>query len=236
MATKKAGSKKGKTAPAKAAVAAKTSKKAAPAKKAAAKKSAANKSAPNKSAAKKSAGSKQKNVTGFKTKLATAVALDALEMMFVPESPMASMAATVNEPPIDRDPAKLDPEFRVRLEKVLATCSAEGIPFKFHEGFRTVERQQWLYGQGRPNAPFGRPGNIVTNRDGVKKLSNHQGNGLQGSGCAADCYPLNAQGKVTLKAPDKTWKRYAEIAEANGLIAGYRWVQPHDPPHIELVR
>jgi hypothetical protein len=223
MAAKKAGSKKGKKAAATKPMATKAASKKASAKKA---------------AAKKSGGAKKKNVTGFKTKLATAVAFDALEVTIIAESPQAMVleAATVTEPPIDRDPAKLDPEFRVRLEKVLAACSAEGIPFKFHEGFRTVQRQQWLYGQGRPNAPFGRPGNIVTNRDGVKKLSNHQGNGLQGSGCAADCYPLNAQGKVMLNAPDKTWRRYAEIAEVNGLTAGYRWVQPHDPPHIELVR
>ncbi|HEX7833255.1 MAG TPA: M15 family metallopeptidase [Thermoanaerobaculia bacterium] len=142
--------------------------------------------------------------------------------------------AQVTEPPINRDLADLDPAFRAKLEKTLADCAAAGIPFKFNEGFRTVERQRWLYGQGRPKAPYGRPGNVVTNNNGVKKLSNHQGTGKRGTGCAADCYPLTSAGKVTLSAPESTWKKYAEIAEANGLTAGYRWVQPHDPPHIEL--
>lgn len=206
----------------------KKAKKAGPAKKVAVKR------APAKKASKKKP-SKRPNRDAFKTKLATAAAIDALQSMITNESTV-TLEAVVTEPPIDRDPAKLDPEFRTRLEQTLAACSAEGIPFKFHEGFRTVQRQQWLFGQGRKNVPFARPGNIVTNRDGVNKLSNHQGNGMPGSGCAADCYPLNASGKVTLDAPEATWKRFAEIAEANGLTAGYRWKQPHDPPHIELIR
>jgi hypothetical protein len=242
MASRKTGSKKtvkasSKKAPAKKAASKKVAAKKAPSKKAASKKAPAKKAAAKKKAPATKAAPKKKDVAGYKAKFAMAAAMDALEVSIVPESVGGiSLEAVVTEPPIDRDPAKLDGEFRVRLEKTLSACAAEGIPFKFHEGFRTVQRQQWLYGQGRPNAPFGRPGNVVTNRDGVKKLSNHQGNGLPGSGCAADCYPLNAQGKVTLNAPEKTWKRFAELAEANGLTAGYRWVQPHDPPHIELIR
>lgn len=182
----------------------------------------------------------KKSVDDFKARMAEAAALHELEMMMTAESPMpagspAAAEAPVSEPPINRDPALLDADFRARLLRTLDLLRAEGLPFKFHEGFRTVTRQQWLYGQGRPKAkPFGRPGNVVTMRDGVKKLSNHQGNGAPGSGCAADCYPLNAKGKVNLKAPQKVWKRYAEVAESQGLTAGFRWVSPHDPPHIEL--
>jgi hypothetical protein len=94
------------------------------------------------------------------------------------------------EPPIDRDPANLVPAFRERLEESLQALEASGTPFKFVEGFRTVERQQWLYGSGRPGAPFGRQGAILTFKDGVKALSNHQGDGTPGSGRAADCYPV----------------------------------------------
>lgn len=143
----------------------------------------------------------------------------------------------MREPPINRNLDDLHPEFRSRLLAVLEDLRAEKIPFKFHEGYRTIERQQWLYGQGRPTArPYGRHGLVVTSRDGVKRLSNHQGDGTRGSGRAADCYPLNEHGRVMLEAPDSTWRRYAEIAEAHGLVAGYRWTKPHDPPHIELER
>lgn len=134
----------------------------------------------------------------------------------------------MTEPPINRNPADLDPEFRKRLAKTLGDLALEGIYFKFHEGFRTVARQQWLYAQGRT-----REGVVVTSKNGTTNMSNHQGSGELGSGKAADCYLL-VNGKVVLNAPAAIWKRYAEVAEANGLTAGYRWTKPHDPPHIEL--
>lgn len=133
-----------------------------------------------------------------------------------------------DEPPINRNPADLDPGFRKALALTLGELAVEGMPFKFHEGFRTRERQAWLYAQGRS-----RPGRIVTHRDGESKLSNHQGDGEPGTGRAADCYPI-INGRVTLDPPKGYWERYAEIAEKNGLTAGFRWESPHDPPHVEL--
>ena len=53
------------------------------------------------------------------------------------------------EPPRDRDLAKLDASFRERLTAALADLETRGTPFRFVEGFRTVERQQWLFGSGR---------------------------------------------------------------------------------------
>src|SRR5258707_12398695 len=87
------------------------------------------------------------------------------------------------EPPINNNPGDLDPTFRGKLDAALAQLSAQGSPFRFVEGFRTLDRQQWLYGSGRPSAvPYGRPGPILTNADGVNALSKHQGNGTPGSG------------------------------------------------------
>ena len=141
------------------------------------------------------------------------------------------------EPSKNRDYANLSPDFRAKLQAVLAQLEKEGTPFKFDEGFRTVERQQWLYGAGRPTVkPFGRAGKIVTKKDGVKNLSNHQGNGTPGSGRAADCYPM-AGGKIIWPPPpdsDPRWKRYADLAEAQGLEAGYNWPNFKDTQHIEL--
>ena len=188
-------------------------------------------------AVKKAKPKARPNREAFKYKIAVAAAFHELEVQTNPETAELPIAveAVVTEPPIDRDPMKLDPAFRTRLLKTLEILKAEGIPFKFHEGFRTVQRQQWLYGQGRPTAkPFGRPGPIVTQKNGTTNLSNHQGDGTAGSGRAADCYPLDKNGKVTLNAPQKVWKRYAEVAESQGLTAGFRWTRPHDPPHIEL--
>ncbi len=139
------------------------------------------------------------------------------------------------EPPIDADQNHLDGTFRVKLEAVLADLSGRGTPFKFVEGFRTVDRQQWLYGSGRPEAtPYGRPGPIVTNADGVDKVSNHQGTGTVGTGMAADCYPVK-DGKVYIPpSSDPVWETYATAVEAQGLKAGHHFKTFKDSPHCEL--
>lgn len=138
------------------------------------------------------------------------------------------------EPPRNNDPAALAEEFRVRLERALAALAAAGTPFRFVEGFRTRDRQQWLYGSGRPQAPYGRPGPIVTNADGVTKLSNHQGDGSTGSGRAADCYPLR-DGRVYIPpASDPVWERFADAVVAEGLVAGHRFQSIKDSPHCEF--
>ena len=150
---------------------------------------------------------------------------------------ISAKAAAAVEPPKDRDTSHLSPAFATKLAAVLAQLAKENIPFKFDEGFRTVDRQQWLYGSGRPNAkPYGRSGPIVTYKDGVKELSNHQGNGKPGSGNAADCYPM-ANGSIIWPPPpitDKRWKRYADLAKEQGLDAGYYWKSFKDIAHIEL--
>ena len=144
--------------------------------------------------------------------------------------------AVAVEPPLDANPANLTTAFRDKLQATLTTLAAQGTPFKFVEGFRTQDRQQWLFGSGRPTAqPYGRPGPIVSNADGVIKKSNHQGNGTPGSGNAADCYPLK-DGKVYIPLnTDPVWEAYARAAEAQGLRAGQHFSSLKDSPHIELV-
>jgi len=153
-------------------------------------------------------------------------------------STLTAKTVAAVEPPVNRDPMQLLPAFRGKLEAVLAKLASEGTPFKFNEGFRTADRQQWLYGSGRPAVkPYGRSGSIVTQRDGVTKLSNHQGNGQPGTGQAADCYPAHPDGRIIWPPPpesDPRWKRYADLARENGLDAGYYWKTFKDLPHIEL--
>jgi hypothetical protein len=155
-------------------------------------------------------------------------------------TPMIDVAfkglAIALEPPRDNDPANLDATFRTKLLATLGDLADQGTPFKFVEGFRTVERQQWLFGSGRPDAlPFGRSGSIVTHRDGVIKKSNHQGTGTAGSGKAADCYPLK-DGRVHIpKASDPVWRAYANAAVKQGLKAGLDFPTLKDAPHCELV-
>lgn len=64
----------------------------------------------------------------------------------------------------------------VKLMKAAITDSP--IDFTITDGLRTVAQQQALYAKGRT-----KPGGVVTNADGVKLKSNHQG------GKAVDLYP-----------------------------------------------
>jgi hypothetical protein len=139
------------------------------------------------------------------------------------------------QPPIDASPANLDATFLTKLNAALAQLSSDGRPFRLVEGFRTTIRQQWLFGSGRPTAvPFGRPGPILTNADGVKALSKHQGAGTPGSGRAADCYPTK-NGKVFIPpSSDPVWTAYASEVTKQGLVAGHNFKKLKDSPHCEL--
>ena len=139
------------------------------------------------------------------------------------------------EPPIDANPGDLDLAFRNKLQAVLAKLASAGTPFRLVEGFRTRARQHWLFGSGRPKVvPFGRPGPVLTNADGVVKLSRHQGNGKPGSGRAADCYPTR-DGRVFIPpSSDPVWAAYADAVEAAGLVAGHRFPTLKDSPHCEM--
>jgi D-alanyl-D-alanine carboxypeptidase len=138
------------------------------------------------------------------------------------------------EPAIDANPADLDPTFRAKVNAALVALQTANIPFKLVEGFRTVDRQQWLYGSGRPSVtPFGRPGKIVTNADGVTNKSKHQGAGTAGTGLAADCYPMQNGRVYVPPGDDPIWDTYATAVEAQGLVAGFRWTKLKDSPHCE---
>jgi hypothetical protein len=63
----------------------------------------------------------------------------------------------MTEPVRNFDPERLHPIFREKARELLDRLTAEGIPFRLFEGFRSPERQQYLYAQGRT-----RPGPIVT--------------------------------------------------------------------------
>jgi len=63
----------------------------------------------------------------------------------------------MTEPIRNSDPALLHPVFREKASRLLTQLAAEQIPFRLFEGFRSPQRHQCLYAQGRT-----RPGAIVT--------------------------------------------------------------------------
>lgn len=112
----------------------------------------------------------------------------------------------MTEPERNSDAAYLHPIFREKARRLLAQLAAEGIPFRLFEGYRSPERQQYLYAQGRT-----RPGPIVTRAQ--PWTSYHQ------YGLAAD-FVLFIRGEWSW---DKTgpnaryWTRLAELGAGLGL-------------------
>jgi len=58
----------------------------------------------------------------------------------------------MNELARNSDPVCLHPIFREKARELLDRLTAEGIPFRLYEGFRSPERQRYLYAQGRTRA------------------------------------------------------------------------------------
>jgi hypothetical protein len=99
----------------------------------------------------------------------------------------------------DRDMNKLYPAFRERLEKTLAeVAKVTGEPWQLVEGYRSQERQNWLYAQGRT-----RPGSVVT----WTRTSFHS------TALAADVIPTRSG----YGAPGWFWRTLLDVARANGL-------------------
>lgn len=118
---------------------------------------------------------------------------------------------------VDNNLLHLWPPFREKLMRVLEETSEKtGQAWFMAEGYRSPERQLYLWAQGRT-----RPGPIIT---WMKTPKRH------GAGIAADCYPrvknLNA-------APMSWFRTYREIYQRHGLANG-AWGKG-DLGHVELL-
>ena len=115
----------------------------------------------------------------------------------------------------DRDWNHLYPPFREQLRPVLeAVATATGEPWRIVEGYRSPERQLWLYAQGRT-----RPGRIVT---WMKTPKWH------GTGLAADVLPT----RRGYGAPMRYWEALRAAYQAVGL-GNPAW-RKGDLGHVQL--
>ena len=124
----------------------------------------------------------------------------------------------MTEPPRNCDPACLHPVFREKARALLDTLEAERLPFRLFEGFRSPERQHYLYAQGRT-----RPGAIVTK---ARPWTSYHQYGLAGD------FVIFEQGAWSWDAGGvnaKRWKRLAEAGRQLGL-------EPlrFEAPHLQL--
>lgn len=109
----------------------------------------------------------------------------------------------------DRDPGRMDPQFRQRLDRVMERLESEhGIRPRLLEGFRPQLRQEHLYAQGRTT-----PGPVVT----------WTLNSAHTQGRAAD---------LKLEGGEESYRIMHRIAGEEGL----RTLGMKDPGHLELPR
>ncbi len=141
------------------------------------------------------------------------------------------------------------PEVAAVAQRCLNAMVTMGIPHAVTSTLRTQAEQQALYAQGRqllPTVnvlrgvaglpPIGAAENAytVTNADGVKYKSNHQG------GRALDVVPVNADGNPEWPyAGDPRWAQIAAVFKSQGFTWGGDWTKAKDGidpdlPHYEM--
>jgi len=125
----------------------------------------------------------------------------------------------------------LAPRFRDAVSAALAECqttnTAQGVlTAKIYEGFRSTERQAWLYAQGRT-----RQGKIVTNARTA--LTSWHGYGLAVDVIHTTKYwnPCGADAQ----ANEDWFRAVAEIFKKHGCQWGGDWTSP-DTPHMQWGR
>ncbi len=116
-----------------------------------------------------------------------------------------------------RDMKRLQPLVERKANEVLREMALLGLPMRIVEGYRSVERQNELYAQGRT-----KPGAIVTNAKGGQSLHNY--------GVAIDCCFV----KTGYNAPESHWITYGTVAKKHGFEYGGDWVEFKDRPHIQM--
>jgi len=114
--------------------------------------------------------------------------------------------------------AQLDPGFQSKVRQLLLQGLSEGLRPEIAEGYRSQERQNELYEQGRTT-----PGKMVTQ-------TRHS---MHTQGKAVDIAQLDESGKITYDATPGFWDRMGAIGKSLGLMWGGDWKGFKDRPHFQ---
>lgn len=111
----------------------------------------------------------------------------------------------------------LHPAIQPMVTKFLQVASSAGYNLRITDGYRTPERQQELYDQGRT-----KPGRIVTNAKGVPVAQ------------SIHCFQLAIDVVDAKNGYEIDWEKLGKIGEDCGLEWGGRWSQIIDKPHFQF--
>lgn len=116
-----------------------------------------------------------------------------------------------------KSPNGLLPLVERKVQLVLNEMELLGHPMRVTEGYRSIERQNQLYAQGRTT-----PGFIVTQAKGGESFHNYK--------VAAD-FVFRKEG---YSAKKELWETFGAIGEKYGFEWGGRWTSFPDLPHLEM--
>lgn len=116
------------------------------------------------------------------------------------------------------NPHSLQPKVARLAQEMVEEMDHRGTPVRIVEGYRSHERQNELYAQGRTT-----PGNIVTNAKAGESMHNY--------GVAVD-FVFRREG---YNASDAQWEELGKLGESLGFSWGGRWQSFVDKPHFELM-
>ena len=128
-------------------------------------------------------------------------------------------ALAAKKPTVTAPPKDLLPLVKRQADKLVKEMEMMGLPIRITEGYRSPERQNELYAQGRI-----KPGQIVTKAKGGESLHNY--------GVAFDIVFR----KLGYDASNDQWLAMATIAEGLGFEWGGKWNEFVDKPHLQMLK
>lgn len=131
-----------------------------------------------------------------------------------------------------RDTAKLNKLVKIQLECALAEIKKQGVTPLVVETYRTLDRQKWLYGQGRSKRQcraVGVPESYA--RVGGKLTQTLYSIHL--IGCAVDVVPVR-EGKAIWNSKDRDTIIIINTMAKHGFECGANWKTFKDSPHYQV--
>ncbi|MFD9626963.1 peptidoglycan-binding protein [Peribacillus muralis] len=107
----------------------------------------------------------------------------------------------------------------------------EGIYVQISSGYRSMEEQAALYGQGRL---YSYNGKIYSKITKPKVTQAKPGQSIHNYGYAIDYFLVSDDGKTALWTVNEKWRRVAAIGKELGFKWGGDWTGFKDYPHLEM--
>jgi peptidoglycan L-alanyl-D-glutamate endopeptidase CwlK len=143
----------------------------------------------------------------------------------------------------------LRPEFREKVEILLANCRKQGVVLRPFYGVRSLDEQARLWRQSRSRAEIERAIAFLQKQAAPKiaeilesvgpQIGRWATNALPGEswhqwGEAVDCFVYDEEAKKAVwSAKHEGYRIYGEEARKLGLVSGYFW-QSQDAVHVQL--